>query len=252
MATNNSIDSLDPIQVALGGTGNSTLTSHGVLYGNGTAAIGATSSGTSTQLLTSNGAGVNPSFQNAPSSVSGNLVFISQLTAANSASLVISTGLTYNNYYILMSNVVPVTNAASLYMYLSTNGGSTYLNSGFGIGNGCSYAAYNSTTYTNVYQGPGSSTNPSFFYLSGPLSNTAGQGLSGSFYLMDANPTFNGDDPNIVGNVTFDGSTSGAATMGIIAGFINNTAVANINAIKFAMSSGNISTGTISIYGVKI
>lgn len=46
-----------------GGTGVATLTDKGVLYGNGTAAIGATAVGAAGQVLTSNGAGVAPTFQ---------------------------------------------------------------------------------------------------------------------------------------------------------------------------------------------
>ena len=51
MATQNAIDSQDPIQVSLGGQGNSTLTNHGVLVGAGTSAITQLAVGTSGQLL---------------------------------------------------------------------------------------------------------------------------------------------------------------------------------------------------------
>ena len=49
--------------VPLGGTGAATLTDKGVLYGNGTSAIGATAVGTAGQVLTSNGSGNAPTFQ---------------------------------------------------------------------------------------------------------------------------------------------------------------------------------------------
>lgn len=49
--------------VALGGTGAVTLTAHGVLIGEGTSAIAATSAGTAGQVLTSNGAALDPTFQ---------------------------------------------------------------------------------------------------------------------------------------------------------------------------------------------
>ncbi len=51
MATNNAINSQDPIQVALGGTGAATFTAHGVLLGEGTGAIVPTSVGTTGQVL---------------------------------------------------------------------------------------------------------------------------------------------------------------------------------------------------------
>ena len=53
------------IGVEHGGTGVSSFTDAGVLIGNGTGAVQATSAGTSGQVLTSNGAGVDPTFQDA-------------------------------------------------------------------------------------------------------------------------------------------------------------------------------------------
>tara|TARA_R110000772_G_scaffold54888_3_gene125294 strand:- start:1307 stop:1768 length:462 start_codon:yes stop_codon:yes gene_type:complete len=49
--------------VAQGGTGASSFTTRGILYGNGSSAIAATSAGTSGQVLTSNGSGSDPTFQ---------------------------------------------------------------------------------------------------------------------------------------------------------------------------------------------
>jgi len=49
--------------VAGGGTGVATLTENGILFGNGTSAVGITAVGTATHVLTSNGAGVAPTFQ---------------------------------------------------------------------------------------------------------------------------------------------------------------------------------------------
>ena len=52
-----------PITVANGGTGATTFTDGGVLIGNGTSAVQVTSAGTAGQVLTSNGASVDPTFQ---------------------------------------------------------------------------------------------------------------------------------------------------------------------------------------------
>lgn len=66
MATNNAINSLNPIQVAKGGTGLAATTVYAVLCG-GTTTTGALQSigsvGTSGQVLTSTGAGSLPTFQ---------------------------------------------------------------------------------------------------------------------------------------------------------------------------------------------
>ncbi len=49
--------------VAGGGTGVSTLAAHGVVIGNGTSAVAVTGAGTTGQVLTSNGASADPTFQ---------------------------------------------------------------------------------------------------------------------------------------------------------------------------------------------
>jgi hypothetical protein len=61
--TGGSITGITDLTVADGGTGASTFTDAGVLIGNGTGAIQVTSAGTAGQVLTSNGAGVDPTFQ---------------------------------------------------------------------------------------------------------------------------------------------------------------------------------------------
>ena len=51
------------LAVGGGGTGDTTVTAHGVVIGNGASALNATSAGTSGQVLTSNGASADPTFQ---------------------------------------------------------------------------------------------------------------------------------------------------------------------------------------------
>ena len=80
MTTNNAWNSGTPVEVAKGGTGASTLTGvvtangtsamtantvtqHGVIVGGASNAVGSTAVGTSGQVLTSNGAGSDPTFQ---------------------------------------------------------------------------------------------------------------------------------------------------------------------------------------------
>jgi hypothetical protein len=52
------------VAVTAGGTGAATFTDGGVIIGNGTGALQATTAGTAGQVLTSNGSGVDPTFQN--------------------------------------------------------------------------------------------------------------------------------------------------------------------------------------------
>lgn len=63
--TINSWGSDDPAEVAKGGTGNGTLTANNLLVGDGTNPVNFVSTGTVGQVLTSLGAGSDPTFQNA-------------------------------------------------------------------------------------------------------------------------------------------------------------------------------------------
>ncbi len=68
IASTNAISLDGTLGVASGGTGSTTFTKGGILYGDDANAITATSIGTAGQILTSNGAGVAPTFQTAAGS----------------------------------------------------------------------------------------------------------------------------------------------------------------------------------------
>lgn len=86
------------IPVTYGGTGATTLTSHGVLIGNGTGAVNATSAGTAGQVLTSNGSSFDPTFQsptnNSPMTLLGANSGTSTNTSANNLDTISISGLT--------------------------------------------------------------------------------------------------------------------------------------------------------------
>jgi hypothetical protein len=63
LVTSTGVITLATVTVPKGGTGATTLTNHGVLLGQGTAAVAATTAGTAGHVLTSGGASADPSFQ---------------------------------------------------------------------------------------------------------------------------------------------------------------------------------------------
>jgi hypothetical protein len=157
---------------------------------------------------------------------------ISSQTASSSASLSYNLS-SYNSYIVMITNVVPSTNAAILYMTFSTSGGS--LNSGYT--SGINETAYNAYSLVNT-------NSTSRFLCSDALSNSASIGMSGYINLYQMT---SGGIPYIAGQVTMNGSTSGASSLGIISG-VQSTGT--IVSIQFAMSSGNIASGTISLFGL--
>ena len=111
-----SVTGITDLAVADGGTGASTLTANGVLFGNGTSAIGVTAVGTSGQVLTSNGSSA-PTFQDAATTY----------THPNHSGEVTSTG---DGATVIASNVVDednlkVSNAPTNGYILTARSGNT-------------------------------------------------------------------------------------------------------------------------------
>jgi len=224
--------------VAGGGTGATSFTAYAVTCG-GTTSTGALQSiagvGTSGQVLTSNGAGALPTFQTAAGG--GAMELISTGTASSSATIDF-TGLssTYFAYVVYMSNVVPVTNSVNFIMRTSTNNGSSY-DSGASdykyVGSRTSYSSGPTPSITG-------SAADSSIEIYPTMSNTSTD--AGSFCLTIYNPSLAN-----TGRISWEGTASTSDRYG---SGIRNTA-ADIDAIRFLMSSGNISTGTFKLYGIK-
>ncbi len=237
MATNNSWNSQDPAQVALGGTGDSSLTAYAVLCG-GTTSTGPVQSissvGTSGQILTSSGAAALPTFTSA--SAVGSMVLLQTLTASNSASLVFTdTYITtsYAYYFIQINEIFPVSNGVQLVLNLSTNNGSTYVSTGFAAS--LLSNPYNSATLTNT-----NSTANMPLSLAAGLSSTIG--ISGYLNLYGLAVSSTG--------VFVPGQLYSGTTNYIVGGAYIPIIATTVNALQFIMSSGNIASGTISLYGI--
>jgi hypothetical protein len=238
MATNNATNTSNPVTVGQGGTGDTSFTAYSVLTG-GTTSTGALQNvsgvGTTGQLLVSNGASALPTWQTVGT---GNLVLIQSLNASSSATISFTTGITstYTSYLFVFSALLPATNTATFGFQVSTNGGSSYISSGYS--SGINYNNYNSASFTNA----NSTTNA---VLTGPLSTTSGYGFSG--YLNCYNIS-NGDNVSFAGLGSFYGSSSGQGTMVTYGAGAGTTT--DVTAFQFSMSSGNIASGTISLFGI--
>nr|BAR20267.1 hypothetical protein [uncultured Mediterranean phage uvMED] len=177
----------------------------------------------------------------------GNLVFISRSTASSSSSLSITSGInsTYKEYIFMFNNIHPATDGANFTFNLSTDSGSNYnvtkTTTAFrtyhfesGSGGAVSYRTASDLAQSTSYQ---------------PLDYQLGadndQSLSGYLHLFE--PSSDTFVKHFIGR-TFSSLDDNNTVDFYVAGYGNTTSA--VDAIDFKMSSGNMDSGTIDMYGV--
>jgi hypothetical protein len=160
------------------------------------------------------------------------MTLLNVLTASNSASLSDTTSMTsaYNDYVITFSNMVPVTNQVNFNCQLQSGG--TFQTTGYINGAG------GATTYIDMMNGAAT------------LYNGAGIGLTGGFIIKNVNST---SVNKFISQWERFAWYTAASTLTGLNGFtaIWNGGQGTITGLQFQMSSGNISTGAIKIYGLR-
>jgi hypothetical protein len=193
---------------------------------------GLTAVGTNGQVLASNGTGLNFITPSA-----GAMTLISTQTASNSAS-VSWTGLSgYNNYVLIFNGAKNATNNQFLLLQVGTGSGPTYITS------------YSDFTYLRIFSGgtynPLGGSGQTGVVLADEADNSSGIPYpSGTFNLN-----------NFTNSLPF--SATGNSTYYRDAKIINQigsgglSASGNIyTAIRILFASGNITSGTFSLYGI--
>lgn len=168
------------------------------------------------------------------------LVLLEEHTASSSASLNFTTAIssTYDEYVIEFVNIIPATNAVNFWMRMSTDGGSTY-----DSGTNYSYIV----AYFNRFGGAlaGVDSGGTKILLAGSaIDNTSTAGVTGKISLFSPGST--SLRKNIVGQLGI--ITSGVVEVEQCSGWYQSTTA--VNAFQFLFSSGNISSGTIRVYGL--
>jgi hypothetical protein len=161
--------------------------------------------------------------------IGGGWSLIKTLTASSSASLAFTTLPVYPVYAVVFSNLTPATNAQDLEFLASSNNGTSYATSGYS--SGVNYSAYNSATITNA-------TATTYGVMAHSQSN--GIGLYGTVFFTPSNGGW-------WGQMSFYNTTLNTYTIGFVTG---NSGIV-FNALKFQFASGNIASGSITIYGLK-
>lgn len=162
----------------------------------------------------------------------GQMVLISTQTASASSTLDFTSGITsaYGVYFVKVANLLISASAINLNMVVSDNGGSSYLSSTYTAG--YNSTGWNSATWvTNV-------NSTSLSTLSRVTNGGAAGALNGYFYIFNlatANTaTWNGKFYS--GNQHY--VSYGACT------------TPSLNALRFQLSSGTMTSGSISLYGI--
>ena len=186
---------------------------------------------------------------------SGSLVPIKTLTASSSATLSFVHGTdgvvldsTYPIYKFEFINCHPATDLANFLFQGSTNSGSAY---GVTI-TSTAFIAYNredNSTAALGYQANGDlAQSTSFQNITKEIGNGSDESMSGSLSIFNpSSTTFVKHWINESHHM--DGTGSPLAVRDMMAGYFNTTSA--INAFQFKMSSGNIDSGKIKLYGIK-
>lgn len=213
-------------------------TSAGVMIGNGSSAPTTVAPGTSGNVLTSNG-----SAWASTAASSGALTLLTTLTASSSASLIadntIITG-TYTNYFVVFQNVKPATDNVNFRVRFSVDNGSTVLSSGY-VNSLVGYINAGGTISVD----DGGSDSAYIAVGFGHLGNDTAESLNGNLYLNNLRSAVN--HKSMTCQVVFD-NPSGVPVNSSTAA--TNSTTSAVNYLQFSMSSGNIASGTIKIYGV--
>lgn len=235
MAVNNSLNlGVTPLPGSQGGTGVANTSKTITLGGNLT-----TSGAFASTFTMTNTTGVTfPTTGTLSTLTDRGYVLISTAAASNSATIDFTTLTGYTNYVVFISSLVPATDNVVLQLRVSTDGGSSYAASSGDywqqILTATSSTVAAAEVVTNTYIDCGSTIN-----------NVSTLPLGGIIEIL--NPA-GGFRTNILGKVFFQGD-SGSQRLSLGgAQFQSNS---TINAIRFLMSSGNITTGSFQLYGVK-
>jgi len=168
------------------------------------------------------------------------LVLISSSTASASATINF-TGLTssYSKYIVVITDLIPATDNTSLLFRTSTDGGSSY-DSGA--------TDYEHTRLASVSTASGATTGESTgdtsIVLSAQVGNAAGESFNATLTLYNPSSTVKTLAAWTASNVRQDSAASNTIGTGY------RDSAADVDAIRFLMSSGNITSGTFYLYGL--
>jgi len=176
----------------------------------------------------------------------GNLVFISRSTASSSSSLSITSNInsTYKEYIFFFNNIHPATDSSVFKFQASTDGGSSYGVTTTNTLFKTRHAEDGSLGDLNI-DGDGLAQSTSDIFLSLSVGSDNDQANSGFLHLFE--PSSSVFVKHYIARMSTIEHRDRMLDV-FTAGYFNTTSA--IDALIFRMSSGNIDSGTIDMYGV--
>lgn len=219
-----------PVSTPNGGTGVVSPTAHTVPLNQGASA--------QTNVALSAGQVLGSDGSTDPKAISGSRILLATLTCPNNTTQFCddTTHITgsYNDYEIVFEDLIPATNAVQCQIQLFASNviqTSGYLATSFGsAGVGSS-----TTTFIPCSQGAG-------------VANTGGRGLSGTIRSYGNPASFSGSFIMQWNGLFSYHNSAGAAFFATVSGYINTAPL--ITGVRAFFGSGNITSGTIKIYGM--
>ena len=186
---------------------------------------------------------------------SGKLVLIKEQTASSSSSISFVHGTssvvvdsTYPIYMFKFINIHPATDGVAFQFNLSTDSGSNYNVTKTTTNFGTFQNESGSETFLGYDTGRdlAQSTSSQTLFSNGVMGNGSDESTSGQLILFSpSSTTFVKHFMSVVNYYNYGDYTINS----YVAGYGNTTSA--VDAIQFLMSSGNIDSGTIKLYGIK-
>ena len=182
----------------------------------------------------------------------GSMTFIKKLTASSSGTLSFVNGAssvvldsTYKEYLFTFKDIHPGTDGVTFRFNFSIDGGSNYNVAKTGSNFYCGHTEGDATGFGQAGGQQLAQATGTGYVVVGDMGSGNDECLAGYFCLFDP------------GNTTFVKHYSGKSTMygsnpqsqiTYTGGYANTTSA--VNAVQFSMSSGNIDSGDICLYGI--
>lgn len=234
MTTNNSWDRDIPINVATGGTAQSSYAKGDILYASATNTLSKLAIGNANDIIK-----VSTDVPAYAKGLSGDRILLSSQTASASANLSFTSlvdNATYRFYEFHIIALQPETDTANLDMLWSTDNGVSYLSSAYKWTRGYTTSSANAAN---------SSTSDSSIELAASCGTGTGEGVSGSifYYPSSAPSTSYQNSHSTLCNFNSSGVLYRYDGVGL------NTTTSEVDAFRFQFTSGNIQAGIINMYG---